>query len=129
MTWITLTFFLRAMYDYSRFFFMKDYERIRLKSYEEDGYQFPIFIFSLIMLCEFIPILMFVFNLRYIWNKGVILSKRMVAREKKEGSFGFFFSLKNEEPSNKENYAQVRGRMNTVNTYSNKSDSLIGSYD
>lgn len=125
---ISFTFFFRIIYDFLRVAFGDKFIQMREKSYREDSLDYPVFFFVVILTCDFLPSLMFISNLRYIWSKEIIISKNIVEktkRKRKVSLWSFKPAFERKKGKEEDEYRLE----NDEESFHRKSDSLICSYD
>lgn len=126
---IAISFLIRFVYDLVKVVYDKWFDEMREKSYKRSSWYYPAFFFLLSLLVDFIPSLMFVYNLKYIWDKGIVVSKKMYVDSPKKSSW----STKDVRLSSEEKDDDVndldKDKEEEVLSYDQKKDSLIGDYN
>lgn len=74
-----ITFIIRTFYDFIRHFFRDWFTRLRKDSYKYKTWSYAVFFFSMIIIVDFLPTLLFILNLKYIWINEIVISKKMVS--------------------------------------------------
>ena len=73
---ICFCYISRFGYDIIKLLIMDKFRTWREDQAAIDGWQYPLFLFCFMMLVEFLPIVMFSFNLKYVFNNHVALSPK-----------------------------------------------------
>ncbi len=68
---------MRFLYDAIKLFYLEDFSRLRIDSVKNDHlWYYAIFLFLLIMIIEFIPIVQFILNLDFMYSTPATLSPK-----------------------------------------------------
>lgn len=77
MVLIISSFAGRCVFDFVRTLSSDWFQEMRANSYKKKNWNYAIFYFLLIVFIDYVPNILFIINLKFVWSKSVVLKKKM----------------------------------------------------
>lgn len=71
------TFFIRCGFDLFRHYFNSWYSEARNNSIKNKTWRFPLTILLIVVIVDFLPLILFISNLKFIWTEKPIISQNI----------------------------------------------------